>query len=159
VLRRAFDIADGHGQHAVRVEHFVEALLTEPDARIRLNDLGYADNNEARSQRFQLLSRGMFVGSEALSETLLYSDRLRVWHRAAQKVAEGREPELHTIIIDDFIAAVSGDLMLEDSDLRSLQNVLARYRTEPPVPFRSEANAHSDAVGRGFRAKAATHSD
>jgi hypothetical protein len=130
------------------VEHFIEALLAEPNARIRLNELDYADNEEARSQRFQLLSRPTFIGGNVPADALGYSDGLVVWHKAAGKVAQRREPELHTIIVDDFVAAVCDGPVLEDDNLQKIQTVLAKYRMQPTVPFRSEVRARFNQVDR-----------
>jgi hypothetical protein len=130
----------------VRVEHFIEALLAESDSRIRLGELGYADNDEVRVHRFQLLARPMFTAGEVPADALGYSDRLKVWHRAAQQAAERREPELRTITVDDFVVAISEDLDLADGELRSLQGVLARYKQPPTLSFRSEAKRRFDQV-------------
>src|SRR5215470_3005688 len=91
VLCRACDIAERHNHNMVRVDHFIEALLAEPNARMRLHQLGYADNDEARSQRFQQLSRTTVIGSGVPADALAYSLRLRLWGQAAQQVAERRD--------------------------------------------------------------------
>ena len=147
VLLRVGDIAERHSHHAVRVEHFIEALLAEPDARQRLSTLGYEDNSEARAQRFQLLARPTFPAGEVPADALRYSDRLQAWLKAAQEVAEGREQELHTIIIDDFILAVQKNADLQDDKLISLQLVLTKYRKKnAPVSFREEVRGRFDKV-------------
>ena len=149
VLRRARDIAERHSHHVVRVEHFIEALLAEPDARLRLSALGYEDNGEVRAQRFQLLARPTFPAGEVPADALRYSDCLKVWLQAAQQVAERREPELHTIIVDDFIAAAREDPDLRDDELKSLQLVLTKYRKRSaPVLFRAEVTDRFDQVDR-----------
>lgn len=151
VLCRACDIAERHSHHVVRVEHFIEALLAEPDARMRLSELGYADNPEVRGHRFQLLSRPMFTAGEVPADALGYSDGLKIWHRAAQDVAERREPELRTIIVDDFVAAVQEDLVLHAAEPEALQKVLARYKQLPTESFRSESRRRFDQVDQNIR--------
>lgn len=153
VIYRAHDIAERHGEHIVRVEHFVDALFAEPDARIRLRELGYADDEkELREQRYQLLSRRSFAASVVPTAARGLSDLVKLWLEAAKRAAQKREPELHTVTVDDFVTGLNEDQELESPDLSKLQTVWARYKLPAVVPIRPHIDARFDhvdgAIGR-----------
>lgn len=151
VIHRANDIAERHGQHVVRVEHFIDAMFAEPEARARLSELGYGDADEdLRKYRFQLLSRRALTGSAMPSEARVYSDQLNLWLKAANEAAGRREPELHTVTIDDFVAALNVDQDLDD-DLRGLQVVWARYRLDRASTLRAHLDGRFDRVERASK--------
>ncbi len=140
VIKRAMALADEHGHSMVRVEHFITAIFAEPEARARVERLGYTDeSDEVRRAR---LGRFAFPGDTSKREPSTVfnpSRRLSAWFSAALENVQQREPEHLTLIIDDFFWTSRDGLDPPTDELRSVQFVLKQYKRNRTQSFQQIA--------------------